>query len=155
MDLLMFKRLLCHWLIFAILSTIYLAYLTIGLVNNAYLLYTYEPPNQIETIKLDKINNLENRLADLENIFSQLETYEITAYCETGNKTATGTIPKAGRTIAVDPKVIPYGTKVWIEGIGFRVAEDCGGLVKGKIIDLFVEENALKFGRQKRKVVVL
>jgi 3D (Asp-Asp-Asp) domain-containing protein len=54
--------------------------------------------------------------------------------------TATGTAVKAGRTIAVDPKVIPYGTTIFIEGLGYRVAEDCGAAVKGKSIDVYVED---------------
>ena len=52
-------------------------------------------------------------------------------------RTATGTTATAGRTIAVDPKVIPYGTKVYIEGYGYRIAEDCGGF-RGNHIDIFV-----------------
>lgn len=52
--------------------------------------------------------------------------------------TATGTRATAGRTIAVDPKVIPYGTKVYIEGWGYRIAEDCGGF-RGNHIDIFVD----------------
>ena len=44
-----------------------------------------------------------------------------------------------GHTIAVDPTVIPYGTKVIIDNHEY-VAEDCGSAVKGKVIDIFVEE---------------
>jgi len=54
-------------------------------------------------------------------------------------RTATGTTATAGRTIAVDPKVIPYGTKVYIEGYGIRIAEDCGGF-RGNHIDIFVNK---------------
>jgi 3D (Asp-Asp-Asp) domain-containing protein len=59
--------------------------------------------------------------------------------CGTGSGiTATGTKVTEGRTIAVDPSVIPYGTKVYIEGYGWRTAEDCGGGVKNKQIDIAV-----------------
>ncbi|MCR5208804.1 MAG: SH3 domain-containing protein [Lachnospiraceae bacterium] len=69
--------------------------------------------------------------------------------------TATGTIPTAGRTIAVDPNVIPYGTRIEIEGLGSFVAEDCGGMVEGNHIDIYFDthEEAVAFGRQTRYVV--
>ena len=57
---------------------------------------------------------------------------------EYGSMTSTGVIAEEGRTIAVDPKLIPYGTEVMING-QIYIAEDCGGAVKGKIIDIFVE----------------
>ena len=53
--------------------------------------------------------------------------------------TSTGVIAKEGRTIAVDPTVIPYGTKVIVNNHEY-IAEDCGSAVKGKVIDIFVEE---------------
>ncbi len=63
--------------------------------------------------------------------------------CGTGDGiTATGTQVAAGRTIAVDPTVIPYGSKVYIEGYGWRTAEDCGGAVKNKHIDIAVETHS-------------
>ena len=52
--------------------------------------------------------------------------------------TSTGTTPKFG-TIAVDPSVIPYGTRVYIPALGgVYVAEDCGGAIKGNKIDIFM-----------------
>lgn len=62
--------------------------------------------------------------------------------------TATGTKVTAGRTVAVDPTVIPYGTQIYIEGYGWRTAEDCGGAVKNKQIDIAVDThaNALSMG---------
>lgn len=62
--------------------------------------------------------------------------FKITHYAE-HNITATGTTPKVGRTIAVDPKVIPYGSRVVINGNTY-IAEDCGGAIKGNVIDIFV-----------------
>ncbi len=66
-------------------------------------------------------------------------------------KTASGTEVTEGRTIAVDPKVIPMGWWVYIEGIGYRRAEDTGGAIKGNIIDVFIESSSSvkKFGRKK------
>lgn len=83
-------------------------------------------------------------------------TVTATAYCpcvkccgKSDGITATGTKATAGRTIAVDPSVIPYGTEVIIFGNAY-VAEDCGGAIKGNSIDIFFDthEEALLFGRQ-------
>ncbi|WP_018130741.1 3D domain-containing protein [Effusibacillus pohliae] len=65
--------------------------------------------------------------------------------------TASGKTAAEGRTIAVDPRVIPIGSKVYIEGIGFRVAEDTGGAVKGEHVDIFFNDirTAVEFGVQK------
>ena len=64
--------------------------------------------------------------------------------------TATGTIPEQGRTIAVDPSVIPYGSRVTIEGVGTFIAEDCGGGIRGNRIDMYFEshEDAVRWGRK-------
>ncbi|MCR2807187.1 ubiquitin-like domain-containing protein [Paenibacillus soyae] len=64
--------------------------------------------------------------------------------------TASGTRVTEGRTIAVDPKVIPIGWWVYIEGIGFRRAEDKGSAVKGNKIDIYFasESHATKFGKK-------
>ena len=61
------------------------------------------------------------------------------------------------KVIAVDPDVIPLGSRVWVEGYGYAIAGDTGGAINGKRIDLFVpdKEQALSFGRQQVKVKVL
>ncbi|GIM45090.1 hypothetical protein DNHGIG_06390 [Collibacillus ludicampi] len=72
--------------------------------------------------------------------------------------TASGTTVMDGRTIAVDPEQIPLGSKVYIEGIGFRVAEDTGGAIKGNRIDVYMSNlnDAIQFGVKKGvKVYVL
>jgi 3D (Asp-Asp-Asp) domain-containing protein len=55
-------------------------------------------------------------------------------------QTATGTYPTAGRTIAVDPHVIPYGSRVKIPALGNAtyIAEDTGGMIKGNHIDIYM-----------------
>lgn len=72
-------------------------------------------------------------------------------------RTATGVKAKAGHTIAVDPKVIPYGWWVYIEGVGYRRAEDTGGAMRGGKIDVFVstEAEAVQFGRKRNKTVYI
>lgn len=62
--------------------------------------------------------------------------------------TFTGTTATEGRTIAVDKNVIPLGWWVYIEGIGYRRAEDTGSAVKGNIIDVYYDSPsyASKFG---------
>lgn len=65
----------------------------------------------------------------------------------TGQPTKSGVYPQAGRTIAVDPNIIPLGTEVYIDGKK-HIAEDTGSAIKGYIIDYYVDshEEALKLG---------
>lgn len=55
-----------------------------------------------------------------------------------GNLTSTGVVAEEGKTIAVDPSIIPYGSIILINGNEY-VAQDCGGAIKGRKIDVFVE----------------
>ncbi|MBT2582754.1 3D domain-containing protein [Planococcus sp. ISL-109] len=61
------------------------------------------------------------------------------------------------KVIAVDPKVIKLGTKVWVEGYGYAVAGDTGGAIKGNKIDVFIptQSQALKWGRKNVKIKIL
>lgn len=70
-------------------------------------------------------------------------TLKVKAYAYSGDTiTSTGRRPQAGRTIAVDPRVIPYGSKVYIPYFGKTfIAEDCGGGIKGNKIDIFMRSN--------------
>ena len=72
-------------------------------------------------------------------------------------KTSTGTIPREGRTIAVDPKVIPYGSIVYIQDYGYFIAEDCGGDIKQNRIDIYTNshEYAIQQGRKAANIWVL
>lgn len=84
-----------------------------------------------------------------------------TAYCEgCSGTTAYGINLRANpnqKVIAVDPRVIPLGTKVWVEGYGEAIAGDTGGAIKGNKIDVFIpsHEGAVKWGVKKVKIKVL
>jgi 3D (Asp-Asp-Asp) domain-containing protein len=72
----------------------------------------------------------------------------------------TATLTKAdprARLVAVDPKLIPYGSWLWIEGLGWFRAEDCGSAIKGLRLDVLVatEQEAMRFGKQERFVIVV
>lgn len=70
-------------------------------------------------------------------------------------KTASGTIPTAGRTVAVDTDVIPFGTVLIIDGHEY-VAEDTGGAVNGNVIDIYFDshESACEYGVQYKTIYI-
>ncbi|MFZ5353829.1 MAG: 3D domain-containing protein [Bacillota bacterium] len=70
--------------------------------------------------------------------------------------TASGLRVRPG-IVAVDPKVIPLGTWLYVEGYGEALAADTGGAIKGNKIDLYFEspDDVRKFGRKKLKVYIL
>ncbi|MUV37778.1 Cell wall-binding protein YocH [Lentibacillus sp. JNUCC-1] len=61
------------------------------------------------------------------------------------------------KVIAVDPDVIPLGSKVYVEGYGYATAEDIGSAIQGDRVDLFIpsEKQAFKWGRQSVDVTIL
>jgi len=79
-----------------------------------------------------------------------------TAYTYTGNRTATGAKTRHG-IVAVDPRVIPLGTRMYIEGYGYGVAADTGGFIKGRRIDVFLttDREVDKWGRRTVNVYFL
>lgn len=81
---------------------------------------------------------------------------EATAYTFTGNKTATGVEPRQG-LIAVDPKVIAMGSKVYVEGYGYAIAADTGGAIRGNRIDVFFPtlRQCIDWGRKPVQIYVL
>lgn len=78
-------------------------------------------------------------------------TDDIACTGQIGGTTFTGTKPRRNSdgskwsTVAVDPRVIPLGSKLWIEGYGYAIAEDTGGAVKGSIIDLFFTRDSAEY----------
>lgn len=84
-----------------------------------------------------------------------------TAYCEgCSGITKTGIDLRANpnqKVIAVDPAVIPLGSKVYVEGYGTAIAGDTGGAIKGNKIDVFIpnKSDALEYGRRETQVTIL
>ena len=91
--------------------------------------------------------------------YTHTMTVEATAYTKTDagcdDWTATGTLARYG-AIAVDPSVIPYGTRMYIVSwdgsfiYGYATAEDCGGAINGARVDLYFDttEECFQFGRR-------
>ncbi|MBC7342335.1 MAG: 3D domain-containing protein [Clostridia bacterium] len=94
--------------------------------------------------------------ADIQPLVVRKLSMEATAYTHTGNRTAAGVWPCPG-VIAVDPRVIPLGTWLYVEGYGLGQALDTGGLIKGRRIDLFMdsEQKAVIWGRRSVQVCIL
>ena len=132
--------------------------LLIPLLNSDYVLNLandaiYNGNSKIEAIEIENSKNTDslndttnNDNSSINNPDSSGETYlatytmEATAYTG-GTVTALGfkpvRDPNGLSTIAVDPNVIPLGSKVFIPGYGYAIATDTGGAIKGNIIDLY------------------
>lgn len=127
--------------------------------------------DEIISLQDEKIQILENKLRDAEVIINEkknteqdtkqyLGVFNLSFYSKEqfpNSKTKTGVMPQSGVTVAVDPNVIPLGTKLYIEGFGIRIAQDTGGAIKGNKLDVFVNTTAeaLQLGKQNRKVWVI
>lgn len=102
-------------------------------------------------------------IEEAEPELEELGTFKLTAYCAcpkccgewADGITYTGTVATEGRTVAVDPKVIPLGSTVYIDGVPY-IAEDIGGAIKENRIDIFFSshEAALQFGVQHADVAI-
>lgn len=99
--------------------------------------------------------------------YQSLGTFKLTAYCpcskccgkwanDASVKVGSIGVPLVqGTSIAVDPKVIPYRSSVYIDGHKYK-AHDCGGAIKGNRIDVYFEDHsvALQFGVQYKEVFI-
>lgn len=92
--------------------------------------------------------------------YSRIITAEASAYtvhCGSGTGlTSIGLVPARG-IVAVDPRVIPYYTKMYIPGYGFAIAGDTGGAIRGNRVDLFMDsyEEAIGWGRRDVEIYIL
>lgn len=114
-------------------------------------------------VKKSKAKKITNKKKNKKNDnLKNMGTYKITAYCscasccgKSDGITASGTKAKQGRTIAADTSVLPFGTKVVIDGRTYTV-EDRGGAIAGKRIDVYFNSHkeAIKWGVKYLKVYV-
>ena len=142
---------------------IFLAVLQLTWIVPCVYAYTHQEPAEEEWIEETedvirwRIDDAEVSIEELEvdvvkeSGLKSLGTFKLTAYCPCescsgnwGKQTSTGAIATEGRTVAVDPSVIPYGTVLIINGHEY-VAEDCGAAVKGNVIDIFFNEHKSDF----------
>ncbi len=88
--------------------------------------------------------------------FARAAYMTVSAYTYTGRNTSCGLQPAVG-LVAVDPSVIPLGSRLYIEGYGYATAADTGGAIKGNRIDVFMEQKqqCLSWGRRTVKVYIL
>ena len=100
---------------------------------------------------------------EVEAVQPIVEEYVITAYCscvkccgKSDGITASGEKAVEGVTVAMN-KTIPFGTKIYIDGVGERIVQDRGGAIKGNRIDLYFDshQEALNFGRQTKQVTII
>lgn len=123
-------------------------------VNDNSIKVIQQLQEDIEAMK-SEMDGIESNLPTFAGVFST------TAYCKcekccgiwSDSPTKSGTIPQEGRTIAVDPDVIPLGTQVLIDGQTYT-AEDTGSAVKGNVIDIYFNdhEETEKYGRQEKNI---
>lgn len=121
-----------------------------------------EVEKKVSTSKVEKEQKVKQATENkVEGKTLTLEATAYTAYCNgCSGVTRTGQDLRANpnqKVVAVDPNVIPLGSKVHVEGYGVALAGDTGGAIKGNRIDLFMpsQSEAVKFGRKSVKVTII
>ena len=134
-----------------------------NLANNSH--NTNEEPKPITETVTNTVNEIsENAAVDTANgenkavKNSDVRVFSATAYCLKG-RTATGGNVRRG-IVAADPRVLPLGTRIYMNAgpySGTYVVADTGGAVRGRILDVWVpnQAEAMRFGRRKVTVSVL
>ncbi len=87
----------------------------------------------------------------------KIEHVRAVSYYFSGNPRGSYGLPCTYGTVAVDPKVIPLGSKLYIEGYGYAIANDVGSAIKGNTVDLYMErfEQCMLWGARWTTVYVL
>ena len=111
--------------------------------DGAYVVEAFAGGQKLSNTKVHSVGDVAAAAGTEAGNLRSLGVFKTTGYCPCnscsegwGRHTSTGAIAAANHTIAVDPRVIPYGSKIMINGIIYT-AEDRGGGVKGNHIDIF------------------
>ena len=128
-----------YWTISILILAITMTWLILD--YNKYM-RTYDPP---EERSVTTVEEYQEQYKAPETTVS-LGEFTITHYTnsveccgKTDGITASGAVAQAGHTIAADPDILPFGTKVIIDGVEYTV-EDTGGAIEGNRIDIFVSD---------------
>lgn len=116
---------------------------------------TYQRP--VETVHVEELieDTTEPELVSL-------GTYTLYGYCPcskccgkwSGGPTASGAMPQEGRTVAADWSVLPAGTEIYVEGVGWRVVEDTGAGIDGHTLDVYYDSHEAALGHGVQEAVV-
>lgn len=122
---------------------------------------TYAESNNNTRIEVSNKDNKDNKVINIKRGFDKMNGKEMkvraTAYSN-DPITSTGKKPRPYHTIAVDPKVIPYGTRIYIPEFNkVFIAEDCGGAIKGNRIDIYMnnEYECRQWGVRNITIIIL
>ena len=111
------------------------------IIGSAFCAFASENDSSEQAQQTEEAENVEEPASQMVS----LGVFKTTGYCPCrscsagwGRNTCTGAVASSQHTIAVDPRVIPYGTRVMINGVVYT-AEDKGGGVRGHHIDIFFD----------------
>ena len=151
------------FILLLVLITLWLFSIELNMANQAF--SDMEKDFNVVNQELEKANKIISDLKSDDYEFMYVGEYKISYYCNERRShicggsgiTASGKPTEVGMTVAADWSVLPKGTKVYIENIGWREVQDKGGAVNGNHIDVLVHthEEALKLGKDKEGVWVL
>lgn len=138
--------------------------IAIGIPLTLYGIHSQDT-KEVETVKTDYNLITTIRETNVQMMTSKIDlgTFKTTAYCscteccgKSDGITKSGVKTQEGRTIAVDPDVIPLGSVVEIDGVEY-IAEDIGGAIKGDRIDIYFDnhDRALDYGVRYREVYMV
>ena len=118
---------------------------------------------EVEASEMKPTNAVVTMVEEPESELINLGEYKLTAYCackkccgKTDGITASGVKAKEGVTVAADTRVLPFGTKLFINGHEY-IVQDKGGAIKGNKIDIYFDnhQEALEFGVQHKEIFMI